>query len=253
MYRDGTYRDGYDSGYGYFFAVGFHETTAHEARLYVTSEDNAYGAVLEKWFDGKVEPYILKNQTLHFLAIELNEIHRLSPPCEKQSFYHCITEKLAADKTCPDPSCLPFTLTSAGVVNDNYQQCNSTTSRLCQKIFWTLYQDEDICKGAKCFVSEYAATDYYAPKKIEGHNGFLFKIRQIGTPKSSSGKRVRVRPYKTVNTEFYILDTYQLIGQIGGTLGLMIGFSFLGSAVSIKESVIIFASWLQQKSKRHGT
>ena len=243
--KNGTYKEEYK------FFVEFSDKTVTEARLYVTSEDNAYGVVLEKWFDGKVEPYILKNQTWHFLGIELNEIHRLSPHCEKQSFYHCLAEKLAEDNTCPDPSCLPITLPS-DTRDADYQQCNSTDSELCQDRFWSLFVDEDICKGAKCFVSEYTAFDDLAPQKIHELNGLVFHIFEMGSPISTGGERVgRASPYKTVNTEFYILDAYQLIGQIGGTLGLMIGFSFLGSVVSIMESAIIFASWLRQKSKRH--
>ena len=64
---------------------------------------------------------------------------------------------------------------------------------------------------------------------------------------------MRGKSVKTVNTEFYILDEFQLISQIGGTLGLMIGFSFWGSFASILENVIIFISWKRQKTKPHET
>ena len=93
-------------------------------------------------------------------------------------------------------------------------------------------------------VSEYTAIDDLAPQKVHGLNGLVFHIFQIGSPLSTGGERVgRASPYTTVNTEFYILDEYQLIGQIGGTLGLMIGFSFLGSAVSIMESAESLANF----------
>ena len=44
--------------------------------------------------------------------------------------------------------------------------------------------------------------------------------------------------YKTVLTEYYLLDDYALIGTIGGTLGLMIGFSFMGLITSFAEFII---------------
>ena len=205
----------------------------------------------EKWFDGKVKPYILKNQTLHRLEIELNEIHRLSPQCEEQSFYDCLAKKLTEDGTCPSLSCLPLTVTSDARDTD-YRRCNSTDFEICQKRFRSLLADEEICKGgAKCLVREYTATDSIAPNTFLDFDGFTqFMIHKIGSPKSSGGKRV-FKPCKTVNTEFYILDEFQLIGQIGGTLGLMIGFSFLGSFHSIMENIIIFASWQREKCKHH--
>ena len=44
--------------------------------------------------------------------------------------------------------------------------------------------------------------------------------------------------YKTVFTEYYILNGMELIGTVGGTLGLMIGFSFMGSIISITDWII---------------
>ena len=64
-------------------------------------------------------------------------------------------------------------------------------------------------------------------------------------PLSSHGTREN-RPLKTVYTERYILDELQLIGVLGGTFGLMIGFSFMGSIESISE----FAFGLLQRKKR---
>ena len=189
----------------YRFGVFINKPIVSHARLYVTSEENAYGVTLEKWFDGKVEPYILKNQTYHRLAIELNEIHRLSPHCEKQSYYECVAKKMDEDSTCPSLFCLPFTLPLI-TRNQDYQHCNSTDSEICMKIFKSLYEDEGICKGqAKCIVSEYIASDSIPPDTYVGPNGFLFQIHRIGHPISSGGKRIG-KPIKTVNTEYYILD-----------------------------------------------
>lgn len=39
---------------GYLFLVKFTETTVSQARLYITSEENAYGVVMGQWFNGKV-------------------------------------------------------------------------------------------------------------------------------------------------------------------------------------------------------
>ena len=51
-------------------------------------------------------------------------------------------------------------------------------------------------------------------------------------------------PVKTVFTEYYLMEWLDLIGIIGGTLGLMIGFSFMGSVTSIVDMIFDF--------KQHG-
>ena len=47
-------------------------------------------------------------------------------------------------------------------------------------------------------------------------------------------------PFKTVKTEQYILSGLALLGNIGGILGIFVGFSFLGiteSLISISETI----------------
>ena len=55
-------------------------------------------------------------------------------------------------------------------------------------------------------------------------------------------------PHKTVFTEHYLLDEFQLIGTIGGTLGLMIGFSFVTCITSITNFAL---SWIRRAESDH--
>ena len=92
-----------------------------------------------------------------------------------------------------------------------------------------MHKDETICKADTeklCEVQEYEITgDSGLTDQSEWLNGYWFNVRI--EPPVSSRSRGGNRPNKKLSTEYYVLDLLQLIGTIGGTLGLMIGFSFI--------------------------
>ena len=59
-------------------------------------------------------------------------------------------------------------------------------------------------------------------------NYFSMRYR-FGLPDATKELRSD-RPFKTVHTEYFILDGRGLVGNIGGTLGLFTGLSFFGLA-----------------------
>ena len=73
-------------------------------------------------------------------------------------------------------------------------------------------------------------------------NGYMFQIWDFGSQKSSRGFRTTYKnPLKTIYTEFS-LDIFEVIGIVGGTLGLMVGFSFIGFVNSITNSILLLVS-----------
>ena len=99
--------------------------------------------------------------------------------------------------------------------------------------------DYTTCKGdyaKSCVVKEYTAEDMRPPIQDLDMNIFSFAM-SMDVP-ISSNNYVVAKAYKTIFTEYYVLGDLELVGTIGGTLGLMIGFSFMGSIVSIAEWVI---------------
>ena len=92
-----------------------------------------------------------------------------------------------------------------------------------------------------CIVREYTAKNFKAPQDLSeklgpNSNAFLFEAK-MQPPLSTHGNKVSTA-HKTVFTEYYILNGMELIGTVGGTLGLMIGFSFMGSIISIPDWII---------------
>jgi len=101
---------------------------------------------------------------------------------------------------------------------------------------------EDKCKGYNqklCNVQEYPTVDSYAPYDVDDLKGFMFRYK-FTLPKSSRGHR-ESKPFKIVSTEEFVWTELGLLGTIGGTLGLMIGFSFSSTTNVIIDS--FFKVW----------
>ena len=65
-------------------------------------------------------------------------------------------------------------------------------------------------------------------------------------PESSKDIRI-MRPFKYVYKEYLIMSEISLIGNVGGTLGLFVGFSFLGTSEWLIEAFPRLLRWAKQK------
>ena len=135
----------------------------------------------------------------------------------------------------------------------DFDECKTEEEQSCKEKILTslingiLFNKSDVCNGdlkPPCVVQEYLPKDYTAPVDINGLNGFNFEVAFY--PPLSSRSAIEFRPLKTIYTERYVLDELQLIGTVGGTFGLMIGFSFMGCIESISD----FALGLIKREKR---
>ena len=222
------------------------------ANLYVTSEKNAYGAVFQQWLDGEVEPYPLRNGSwTRNLHLRSEEIHHHYDKCQaEQSYYQCLASKLMSNQNCPTNLCTPYTLPSNTTFED-LEVCKTWHEAFCQgEVLLALHKDETICKADTeklCEVQEYKITgDSGLTDQSEWLNGYWFNIRI--EPPVSSRSRGGNSPNKKLFKEYYVLDLLQLIGTIGGTLGLMIGFSFIGWISWISNYLTKLASKLKSRS-----
>ena len=74
----------------------------------------------------------------------------------------------------------------------------------------------------------------------------------IKPPPSVNGQRKEM-PLKTVNTEYLIVGWMSLIGNVGGMMGLFVGFSFMGMYESFSVQLTKFLNWInRQKSNQEG-
>ena len=237
---------------GYTFYVQFFNTQApQESLLHVTSEANAYGAVFEEWLNGKMDSYTLKNNTEYFIYLKVKEIRHLKDLCQEQSYYQCLASKLQKGQS--GDLCAPLTLPTVSQFED-HKGCESYGCKDCKSEMETLeslYLDEDVCRGDKdnsCVIKEYTVEDFRNSRRVADLNGFRFSL-VMKPPKSS--RVTKNLAYLEILTEYYLLDGYALIGTIGGTLGLMIGFPFMGSITSLADFVISMKS-KNGESKKDG-
>ena len=164
-----------------------------------------------------------------------------------QSYYMCLANKLSQNTSCSNRTCSSITLPTDTTFID-VEECEATEDLICKiDILEDLFFADDICKGTKpCVVKEYLPKDYImaVPKRDEIFHCYVY----MNPPRSSHGTRV-IRPYKIIYKEQYIISGLQLIGTLGGTLGLMIGFSFMGSIVSISEFATGLIQFIQRNKK----
>ena len=206
-----------------------------DAFLYFTTEANAYGAAASRWLDGKVYPFSLKPGMFHGIAIEdITEFEYLRPACSEVSFFQCLSSKLRSSQTCTDYGmpCSPNLTLPTDERFIDLPACNTTEAINCYwKLLTGYYFDPNVCKGGgqrACQIKEYTTGEWTPPIQPEGLNGYGFLYRHE-TSKSSRGERFTL-PYKTLKKEEYIWTGAKYFGTVGGSIGLMIGFSFLALA-----------------------
>ena len=82
---------------------------------------------------------------------------------------------------------------------------------------------EIFCKKT-CSVKEFRVTRDLG-RRFEGN--FTFTMVNFNLPDATRGYLSKT-PYKTIKTEQYILSGLHLLGNVGGILGIFVGFSLSG-------------------------
>ena len=215
------------------------------AYVYVTSEENSYGVVERKWFDGMVQNSkgIAFEKEGNFgetrKIIEMTEYHKLHWRCSHESYHECLARRyndlalrIQLDKSNKSEECqkhcLPFTLPKVG--NITMPVC---TNRLCYNLASSILENLkfDIYKHCKiaCGVKEYVFGGSDRLKSEPSDKDSLVFEYGFASPSSTNSHRYQV-PFKVVKTEYEVFPFISLIGVVGGTLGMFVGISFMGIA-----------------------
>ena len=90
-----------------------------EIKMFITSRQNSYGAVIYQWFDGLADPFKIKRKK--FYSIHITQVRRYEytqGTCSLRSFFECVASELRSLKKCQqDGSARMFTCKFA-------KQCN---------------------------------------------------------------------------------------------------------------------------------
>ena len=197
----------------------------NDIAIYFTSEENSYGITKRNWKDGKVYPISITKEYGRWKVVELGvEKHIKFDDCSEYSFYECAGTKISnSDFTNCSVACMPITFP-----NVSYPpQCKNYES-------WFEDHDGDDCAECNCnwnIINEII-------KNIDFNNECPRTCSTIQYPVfhemdyQEEGDSAIIQ-YKfsiplvvQTNKEYIIFDAIGMIGSVGGTLGLFIGFSF---------------------------
>ena len=202
--------------------------------VHFTSEINSFGISRTYWLDGDVA--ILHVTPQHkLIEFGLREERRSflteKSKCRDEPFYHCYGSELLKHNFSKCPKrCLSHSLPEdiqpkyevpLCEVDSKDMPCGKDVSLKVRRIS----MDSGKCIDKACNPIEY--------------KGVITHEDTIGEPIHSRTiayyflPPVHVKNYE----EFIILDFFELLGSIGGTLGMLIGFSFLGLASFVLENL----------------
>ena len=201
--------------------INYNKTLAQERLpswiVHFTSEKNSYGVLRYWWFDGAIVTIKLHKSSID--AIELKpQIYKYLPnynsSCGESSFYECWGSKLLASNfdKCPR-KCIPYSLP-----NNAYYKiplCNTKEQWDCAHQIANMVM-ENITKSGSCpklcTVSHYSGRTFDELSESDYWNEYSYTIAHPFTV--------------TITEEYLIYDAITVIGSVGGTLGMCIGFSF---------------------------
>ena len=235
------------------FTITLSETMTkniQEATVYTTSENNSYGAVLKRWYDGKVEPIQLPIGKYTAITVTKMKRHEyLERKCSPTSFYGCIGEKMKQQEACQinGTICSPITIPT-----DKMPICPTTNPQFCDE---AIVQAASECVGLiPCITEEYSlwANDLWSSKEsstedlfrqylfdklvkqlMEAQQRKYYFWIQLTSDKNMPHGYYSDKVQKFVHKEYLVWTGISMVGNIGGQLGLWVGFSFTGLVAGI--------------------
>ena len=197
------------------------EEDFHTLDIFFTSAKNSYGVVGNWWLNGKVmkaqvnkgmyKKIDLKQEQYRYMTTATNN------KCSYESYYECMSRLISANLDGSLEKCSLVSLPSLPI-------CKIKSDYVLEE-FWSNWDKaEEKCPIKLCITLEYSGVSGYY-KKLNDKNvtvGFAYKI-------SSNSM--------TIYEEYLIYDVISMVGSVGGTLGMCIGFSFTG-AISFLINVI---------------
>ena len=197
-------------------------------KLYITSEENSYGIFMFNWLEGETLAYDVKPETMTEIILKGEQTLSLSTKgeCQEKSAYYCVASFIQAFdcKNC-SKGCIPQFL------YDNFRPFYSNfNTKICQ-------EKSDI----DCFVNHCAKNGMHRELTETGFCQQSCSITEFSGKLVYEGDvpglemnhttyfsySIKAPATMVVNEEYLIYDFVGLVGSVGGTLGMFIGFSFI--------------------------
>ena len=228
---------GVKSPYDAFLQIDFSDKIPYEklpdVNFIVSSESNSYGVALNSWIDGK-EVYINKvmgSSAFRFQPQKIIEMN--SAKCQKEAYYECLHAKL---------------------ILEDFSHC----PRKCLAVSTSISKSVPLCQTEEEFICAYEIVKNLKTKSSCVPSCAQLNMEQIldyrENQDASDAKRNIFIRYSIPNTEMIVEEEYLvhdfigMLGSIGGTLGMFIGFSFVGiSSLIMKHLQYLILRLLKKK------
>ena len=181
--------------------------------LFFTTEKNVFGLTVGSYRNGRVAKIEINKGVHGIVDVQTEKLIYLPgiSNCSHESFYECFCRTYEANVS--SIKCFPGTLPSYLPI------CKSLNEYMEQ--FWSIWNK--VTKNGHC------------PKLCETIQYFAETVTStkvsLSYPNASFGFGLSFgasRGLASVHEEYLIYDTTSMIGSVGGTLGMCIGFSFTG-------------------------
>ena len=181
--------------------------------IFISSEENSYGMTMHDWRDGK---RIRLNGVQGFLWIEVQpkklKKMKLEYKCSEHGFYNCFHDDLMKQ----DFDHCPRKCYSISANRNTEPICTTLDEFQCSHNVTKTLKGVSNCKPA-CNQIDFGLVSEYQ--------------EDLDNPDAKRNVTLAYRVYDPivkVEEEYLIQDFVGMLGSIGGTLGLFIGFSFSG-------------------------
>ena len=218
----------------------------------MTSQENSYGFIVEKWFDGKVELVDGQSDIFDVLIVNVIEYQYLKSACSQDSYYQILADRFELfdtnafleqhfklmcktknqyggnyiNTTC-SPVSLPF--------RNKIPICSQDIEKWCyQRVLDRLMLDQTELSTRTCKVKEFKTKPIPISKNtVDGNLVVWIRFERAEEEVANAREWLTTTTFKTVKREQYVISTFSLIGNIGGTLGMFVGFSLLSTSEGI--------------------
>ena len=200
-----------------YVQVNFSQEIADEeipsVHIYLSSEENSYGKTMHDWQDGK-RIRLIGVQGFLWIEFQLKKLEKmkLESKCSEHGYYDCLHKNLIKHDfhQCPRKC---FSISTIGKAKPI---CTALDEFQCSHNITETLKARSNCKPA-CNQIDYALESEYQ--------------EDLDVPDAKRNVTFAYRvfePILKVEEEYLIQDFVGMLGSIGGTLGLFIGFSFSG-------------------------
>ena len=229
----------------------------HRPSVFATSEENSYGMAWDRWFDGYFGKKLGFNGRL-LKIIDIIEHNNLETTCITDSYYECLAKRLikldftkttnkkfidwprhhCASVTNKD-ICSTIPLPDVGSVK--IPLCRNDTHRECFESILGLLRESQKSECLRaCHTLEYEigkSMPWLENKKKKVKSNELMFGLKFDVKLWVLGSRSETLE-KTVYNENLVYNLWELIGTVGGTLGVFVGFSMMGATTWFQDSVL---------------